>query len=233
MKKYFFYLMVQNPESTWMYDKWLKVWHDIIEAPDKKAAKEKIASDNGCILSEKVSKKIKEAPDYRIFIAELSPYWEDHWLKVRQCKNCHAEYTLLEGRQNQTYSNYEYCSVDCKNFERRHIDFGAYESNGAHQPVIYKITNSKTQKCYIGKTTQCFTLRWYQHFFQLTETKFHKAIRESQPSDWIFQVLEVIYEKDYKALLASREQYWIDQYDSIQDGYNSVKSVILPEEVAL
>jgi hypothetical protein len=89
---------------------------------------------------------------------------------------------------------------------------------------------------YIGKTTQVFTLRWYQHFFQSGTNKFHDAIRKSKISDWIFEIHEVIefpenlrenkdfrtYLNDREKFIIERERYWINHFDSIANGYNSI-----------
>jgi hypothetical protein len=225
MKKFFYYLMIENLTSEYSLDKWIRVWHDVVEATDKKTAKKIIEEDNSAAIAEKISAKTKTTPDYRVFITELTPYWEIHWLKVRECKSCNSPYTLLEAKQTGSYANIEHCSAECKRLERRETDFGDYSSGYSdHRPCIYKIFNKQTGKTYIGQTTQCFTLRWYQHFFQSTETKFHQAVSGSQPSDWIFEVLEVIYEEDFKTKLNQREQYFIDLHNSINDGYNSVKA---------
>ena len=225
MKKFFYYLMIENPKSEWSLDKWIRIWHDVIEALDKKSAKKLIEEDYSVIIAEKVSVKTKLKPDFRIFITELTPHWEEHWLKIRECKSCNTTYTLLEVKQTGGYANIEHCSAECKRLERRETDFGDYSAGySEHRPCIYKIFNKKSGKVYIGQTTQCFTLRWYQHFFQSTDTKFHQAIKGSQPKDWTFEVLEVFYEQDFKTILSQREQFWIDHFDSINSGYNSVKS---------
>lgn len=223
--KFFYYLMIENTKPEYSLDKWIRIWHDTIEANDKKSARKMIEDDYGVMIAEKISLKTKTKPDYRIFITELTPYWEDHWLKNRVCKNCNINYTLLDSKRTHGHANLEFCSSECRRFERRETDFGDYsEGFSVHRPSIYKITNQITGKSYIGQTTQCFTLRWYQHFFQSGENKFHLAIKSSKPSDWTFEVLEIIFLEDYKNFLNEREQFWIDHYDTLNSGYNSVKS---------
>ena len=75
--------------------------------------------------------------------------------------------------------------------------------------------------CYIGKTSQVFTLRWYQHFYQSGDCKFHAAIKNSNFTDWSFDVIEIANSAEEVSI---REQYWIDHYDSISNGYNSVSA---------
>ena len=74
--------------------------------------------------------------------------------------------------------------------------------------------------------------RWYQHFFQSKDnSKFHKEIKKSKISDWTFEVLETIkkpsnYDKmsEMDNLIAEREQYYIEKYNSVNEGYNSIIS---------
>lgn len=109
--------------------------------------------------------------------------------------------------------------------EKEHIAF----HDMRHSPVIYKITNKNNNKCYIGQTTQPFTLRWYQHMFQPSDTKFHKEIKgNSTINDWTFEIIEVLKFKredstaERKKQLNERENHWIKFCDSINNGYNSM-----------
>ena len=99
------------------------------------------------------------------------------------------------------------------------------ELNENGTAVINKIKNINTGLVYIGKTTQAFTLRWYQHFYQKGDCKFHKAIKQSSLTDWQFSIIEIV--KTPKGVspidyVRERESYWISEYDSIESGYNSV-----------
>lgn len=218
--------MTKNTASEYSIDRWEKIWCDVVEAQDKKDAKRIVQSDNDAFVAEKVSAKTKGPVDYRIFITELTPSWEVHWLKVRNCSVCKNTYTLLQAKQMGDHSSPEFCSPTCQRFTRRETEFGDYTAGYQnHRPCIYKITNKNDGMVYIGQTTQCFTLRWYQHFFQSGEAKFHTAVKASKPTDWTFEVIEIIYEDEFKNLLNQREQYWINHYDSIEAGYNSVKVI--------
>jgi hypothetical protein len=96
-------------------------------------------------------------------------------------------------------------------------------------PVIYMIQNNMTKMCYVGQTTQAFTLRWYQHFFQGGKTKFHQAIKESSVMDWTFRIVEIVeidkekYKKSEEVTkyITEREQFYIKHFDCINNGYNS------------
>ena len=116
----------------------------------------------------------------------------------------------------------------------REIERFRYNENanlcGDHFPVIYRITHKVEQKCYIGKTTQAFTLRWYQHFYQTAdECKFHKAINDSLITDWIFEIVEIIKlpddikeKKEVDHFIFERERWHIWANKSVDYGYNSL-----------
>lgn len=214
MTKFFYYLSESKDSG---YPR--RVFYDIVEAYDKKAAKTKIENDFSIIVKEKISSKKANPTDYRIFITELTPYWEEHWLTVRSCKECSLSYTLLQDRQLDGSANQEYCSSKCKYVsEPRYVPL---EAPGIHPPVIYKITNKVSGRCYVGQTTQAFTLRWYQHFFSPGDTKFHMEIKNTQLTDWAFEVLEVLPKMSSSSEINQREKYFIDLFDSKENGLNT------------
>ena len=96
---------------------------------------------------------------------------------------------------------------------------------GIEPPVIYRVFNRLTGMSYVGKTTQVFTLRWYQHFYHGGKCKFHDAIKASKKEDWDFSIIETVVtpkDEDLDCFVATREQFWIDEFDSIENGYNTV-----------
>ena len=92
--------------------------------------------------------------------------------------------------------------------------------------LIYAWFNIKDKnKPYIGKTNN-LERRTYQHWYSAKNNKeqniFTKALQKySNKEDWIIKVLEkdIPLEK-----IKEREDYWIDFYNAIQNGYNSKKS---------
>lgn len=219
MTKFFYYLSVESKNS---YNGYSRMHDDIIEAESKKDAIEKIKRDYGVdLILQKVARNPKVKPDFKIFITELTAEWEEHWLKVRDCQRCNIKYTLLQSNQNDRNGSYEFCSSNCRNEGK--VTYLPWEKKeGIHSPVIYRITYIPTGQCYIGQTTQAFTLRWYQHFFQSTETKFHKFIQESKLTDWTFDVLEVLDRSIPKEEINERERLNILKYDSLENGFNSI-----------
>ena len=94
---------------------------------------------------------------------------------------------------------------------------------------IYKITNLKNNKVYIGQSIDIET-RWRQHKrnafnpnTHIYEYPLYRAIRKYGVENFSFTVIE---ETD-ESLLTEEEQYWIDYYDSLnpQKGYNLVPAV--------
>ena len=88
---------------------------------------------------------------------------------------------------------------------------------------IYKITNTINGKIYIGQTVQCIRKRWYDHVSQAKSSKyksghFQRAIlkygREA------FKV-ELVEDNVPNHLLDEREAYYITEFNSYLNGYNS------------
>lgn len=237
MKKFFYQLKVLNQSDA--YNQWDTVHCDIEESISKKDLISKIKSDlDTSKIKEKTNLENQKKVDYKIFAIELTEYWEKHWLTIHECKICKNSYTFLSIKQNNDYCNSEVCSTTCLHLNRKekNEDMDGYflsYVNKDVKPCIYKITNKKTNKAYIGQTQRVFTLRWFEHFFNKAETKFHEAISNSKPDDWIFEVIEVIEvnqnifflekKKEIKKALDTREMYWIKFFDSINNGYNSFK----------
>lgn len=88
---------------------------------------------------------------------------------------------------------------------------------------IYKITNKINNKIYIGQTTKTINLRWQRHctdaLSNRTNTKFAKAIRKYGKDNFIVEKIDTAQNKEE---LNQKEIYWINYYNSILEGYNSV-----------
>lgn len=87
---------------------------------------------------------------------------------------------------------------------------------------IYKITNTYNNKVYIGQTTQNVKERFYQHCAikcspNILKMAIHKAILKYGKNNFTLEILE---ETDY-INLNEREKYWINYYNSYNNGYNS------------
>lgn len=90
---------------------------------------------------------------------------------------------------------------------------------------IYKITNIKTKECYIGQAVS-ISDRFKQHckFACGIDTpvgnKLYKAMQEYGIQNFSWEILEEVP----PAQLNEKEDYYIQLYDSINFGYNSIKA---------
>lgn len=87
---------------------------------------------------------------------------------------------------------------------------------------IYKITNNVNGKVYIGQTIQTIKERFYQHCAtkcsdSVLNMAIHRAIKKYGKSNFTIEVIEEV-DKDF---LNDREKFWIEYYNSYNNGYNS------------
>lgn len=91
---------------------------------------------------------------------------------------------------------------------------------------IYKITNQINEKIYIGLSTNCIR-RWWDHYSKSynsskkddIEKPLYRAMRKYGRENFSFEIIEECEEEK----LSEREIYWIDFYDSYEDGYNATR----------
>lgn len=86
--------------------------------------------------------------------------------------------------------------------------------------IIYKIINDINDKVYIGQTRQLLSRRWAKHLSDsLTkDTHLYRAMQKYGVDH--FQIIPV-EENIPVELLNEREQYWIQEFNSFKEGYNS------------
>jgi hypothetical protein len=216
----------------WMYD---IIDMGYIEAKNRKEAKESLEDKLDIPLCGR-SRKDKIGVDnfFLLTLFEPNDYFDEMWLSQNICLECNKKYTKLDRdlANNFAYIHKDYCSKECfdigkeKALSERLEKYLTDNVDGIHLPVIYKITNKSTKKCYIGKTTQAFTFRWYQHFYQSKKknTKFSNAIINSKLEDWIFEVVETLSNDMSEDDIKKREQYWINKENSVTNGYNSINA---------
>lgn len=174
----------------------------------------------------KLPQRVMQADEQTQFLLHLQEMGEDtpelnNRFLLRECKECGGPYTLQEKYLLGESGDRSCCSTSCAN-KSRPVYVAGEDRYPDGLPVIYRITNKETGKCYIGRTRQPVTLRWWQHVFQSGESQFHQEIKGSPLTAWFFEVIEVVAPD----LLAEREQYWIDHYGSLwPNGYNSRQEV--------
>lgn len=240
--KYFYRIKVPSPKENSYGDEWDWKPYDIgyIEASSKAEAKKLIEEEYGVTMCQRSKRTdIGTKSVYMVQIYEPDDYFDKLWNSEHTCEVCGTKYTKLQRDKAHDfiYIRGEVCSVLCedKASRARTESINAqFDFNGIHNAVIYRIWNKETGQSYVGKTTQAFTLRWYQHFYQSKSTKFHEAIQSSRLIDWSFEIVESfgftgkdIMGSDangYGKILADREQYWIEQYKALSLGLNSVKA---------
>lgn len=92
--------------------------------------------------------------------------------------------------------------------------------------IIYKITNKITNKVYIGQTKKTLEKRWHQHIKEAQDAingdrqnfpLFHRMIIKYGKENFNIELLEEC--SDDK--LDIKERYWINQFNSYNDGYNA------------
>lgn len=238
MPDYYYQIKGKGPGGYWS---WPPLHSGMIAAANTKEARKLVEEEYGMKLPGSTLKKDGEHQLYLLSFMDMTekPYLYERFTKMT-CDWCKREYTLNDKYLLNAGGSHQYCSIECANDfkvaeairEGLPSVVGANDFNGIHVPVIYKITNKITGKCYIGKTTQAFTLRWYQHFYQNDGgTKFHAAIREYGADKWTFEIIELVEippgtnKFDRHRFMLERETYWMNECNSINDGYNSAVSL--------
>ena len=86
---------------------------------------------------------------------------------------------------------------------------------------IYKITNQKNGKMYIGQTIRPVEERWKRHcsdaLNNILDTHFARAIRYYTPNAFTIEIIDTATTQQE---LTAKESYWITWYDSVNNGYN-------------
>lgn len=85
---------------------------------------------------------------------------------------------------------------------------------------IYKIINQVNQKIYVGQSND-IKRRWSEHkrCYKTKNTKLYQAMREFGIENFSFEIIE-IFEEYNQNKLNERENFWIKNYNALEDGYN-------------
>lgn len=91
---------------------------------------------------------------------------------------------------------------------------------------IYKITNIQNNKVYIGQTIRPIQDKFHRHINDalnnILDTHFARAIRKYGKDNFI---IEQIDQAQTQNELNKKEQYWIQYYNSVQNGYNETDAI--------
>ena len=91
---------------------------------------------------------------------------------------------------------------------------------------IYKITNIQNNKVYIGQSIRPIEQRFHRHINDamnnILDTHFARAIRKYGKENFIIEEIDTAQTQDE---LNKKEQYWIQYYNSVIDGYNETDAI--------
>lgn len=91
---------------------------------------------------------------------------------------------------------------------------------------IYKITNIQNKKVYIGQTICPIEQRFRRHINDalnnILDTHFARAIRKYGKENFVIELIDTAQTQDE---LNKKEQYWIQYYNSVEDGYNETDAI--------
>ena len=95
---------------------------------------------------------------------------------------------------------------------------------------IYKITNTVSQKVYIGQSKNIFA-RWKQHADSIAnKTGFiSQELGDTNLNNFSFSIIEQCCEDE----LDQREAYWIKYYNAYYEGYNKTKGNVPIEQSSI
>ena len=86
---------------------------------------------------------------------------------------------------------------------------------------IYKIKNDINDKVYIGKTNRDVGVRWEEHCKQYNQDVFNRPLYCVMKKYGTEHFSAVVIEECDKSIASSREQFWINAYNSYYNGYNA------------
>lgn len=250
--KYYFYRMYR---ITSVCDEKEVVFQDVIQSEDRESAKKYITDKHGKAPFRKP--KNCKADDFYYYLADSDKYWYDYHHRIYhiKCSACGKEIEI-EGEKNlYLHKNRygDYCSAECKNTYTKRMDElreknNPWISEDDHFLVpaksrsclvgyIYRITNKRTEKSYIGKTRKPALFRWWQHL------KVDDKFERNDITDLLFEVLEIVeydpelesdaqYE-DGEDKMSRREMFYITHYNTIREGYNSMLETSKADESML
>lgn len=91
--------------------------------------------------------------------------------------------------------------------------------------IVYKVTNLKNNKIYIGITQNNLAIRKSEHYREARYnekwgkfTKFHNALLKYKEEDFLWEIQDDT--ANNKEELFEKEKYYIKKYNSFENGYN-------------
>lgn len=167
---------------------------------------------------------------YPLYNHEIELINKGEWT-CSYCNQVHENEYISRPRKNERLygSDVMFCRTECMdNYTKNKYVGVEFPDDNLYIKVdsptyIYKCTEKKTGKSYIGKTRNAPFWRWWNH---LTKSKspFGNYLRSTKLSDWTFEVLEELPSNMSDTDVFMIESKYIVQYDSLANGFNTVIS---------
>lgn len=194
-----------------------KLYYDL---DTKKDVLSKIKEDYPEYFSEKVPQRSVEGELFYVNVYELSEHWEAYWTEPVPCKYCGLNPVTRIDLKNNGHSNLYFCCQE--HSDQYYADKFAEDTRtyreGELVGFIYKITQKETGRVYIGKTVNHPIFRWFQHFKAQSDSYFHEVMKDSDITDWTYEVIDVLKEGSGKDLLELESKY-IAEYNATDREY--------------
>jgi len=189
----------------------------------------------------------KETKDQaQFFYVVIFPLYQHEIMLINegewQCDYCGQSYInkyLHRPLASRKFTGKIFCSdSDCYEKWKKEIYFKDCELpddlnyvNANSLNYIYKCTEKSTGKSYVGKTRNAPFFRWWNHLNH-SSSPFGTYLRTTKLSDWTFEVLQELPCDISNTDVLRIESEYINKFDSINNGYNSVisnKNALLTE----
>lgn len=170
---------------------------------------------------------------YPLYDFEIKQIEEGEW-KCEYCGHVHENSYISKPRINERLfgpdawfckSDDDYCMKEFLKSKNDGIeipdDVNYIKADSPN--YIYKCTEKSTNKCYVGKTRNAPFFRWWNHLSH-SSSPFGIYLRQTKLSDWTFEVLEVLPSNIEDSEVFKIESKYMQEFDSINNGFNSVIS---------
>lgn len=166
---------------------------------------------------------------YELFNWELEMLNSGPW-ECSHCGHVHDNEFDIKPVTVKLFPEHKFCNYDTcfqsykkKMFENIEMPDDMHHIDENSLNYIYKITEKKTDKCYIGKTRNAPFFRWWNHLTK-SSSPFGLILQKSKLSDWVFEVLEELPIETTESDVFKIESEYMIKFDSIKNGYNTTIS---------
>ena len=178
---------------------------------------------------------------FQLFQHEVDLIEEGEW-KCDYCGHVHENKYVSRPIASRKFEGKLFCNSDYKTGNDIIAEPGCYDKwkkefafkntdlpddlnyiNAESPNYIYKVTEKATGKCYVGKTRNAPFFRWWNHL-KHSSSPFGLHLRTTSLKDWTFEVLEELPSSIGDSEVLRIESEYIQKFDSINNGFNSVIS---------